>query len=228
MRHALLAAALSLAVAAPAVAAELPPAPMLDPEPGMLASGEGFYLRGDVGYAMPIDPSLSIGGLGYIGERLDRNATFGLGLGYDFGWLRADVTGDVFAERGLSASAPGLAATAKVNSVAVLANLYADLGTWSGITPYVGAGAGFAVNRLGSVRETVTATGADIAYGGGTRTGFAWALMAGAAIDITTSLKFDIGYRFADLGKARAAGGAVRVGDLRSHEVRFGLRYTFD
>lgn len=227
MRHVFL-AALSFTMAAPVAAAELPPAPVLDPEPGVLASGEGLYLRGDVGYAMPIDPSLSVNGVGHVGERLKKHATFGLGVGYDFVWLRADVTGDVFAERRLTAAAPGLGFSAKVNSVAVLANLYADLGTWSGITPYVGVGAGVAVNRLGAVRETVTATGEGLAYGGGTRTGFAWALMAGASIDITTSLKFDIGYRFSDLGKARAAGGAVRVGELRSHEVRFGLRYTFD
>ena len=44
-------------------------------------------------------------------------------------------------------------------------NGYADLGTWSGVTPYVGAGVGFAYNKLSGFTDTrllpITATGDD-------------------------------------------------------------------
>jgi opacity protein-like surface antigen len=53
-----------------------------------------------------------------------------------------------------------------------LLNAYIDLGNWSGITPYVGAGAGVAsMNTMGNLNYYTTATGAsygaDLTAGGG-------------------------------------------------------------
>jgi opacity protein-like surface antigen len=92
----------------------------------------------------------------------------------------------------------------------VLLNGYFDLGNWSGITPYVGAGIGFANNDLSSYSSkvsclTVTCSSAfsqaAVAHEGGTKTNLAWALMAGAAVDIGKGLKLDLGYRYLRVGE---------------------------
>ena len=85
---------------------------------------------------------------------------------------------------------------------AVMANAYYDLGTWAGVTPFVGAGLGAAYTgplRLplfGGVRWL------GIAAGRG-QWGFAWALMAGLAYQVTPSLTLEASYRYLGLGNAR-------------------------
>ena len=62
--------------------------------------------------------------------------------------------------------------------------------------------------------------------------GFAWALMAGVAYDLTTHAKLDRGYRYLNLGKvtgvSSALGGPVSSPNTNSHEVRVGIRYVID
>jgi opacity protein-like surface antigen len=62
--------------------------------------------------------------------------------------------------------------------------------------------------------------------------GFAWALMAGVAYDLTTHAKLDRGYRYLNLGKvtgvSSALGGPVSSPTTNSHEVRVGIRYVID
>ena len=40
-----------------------------------------------------------------------------------------------------------------------MANVYADLGTWSGITPYVGAGIGYGMTNITGLTDQGTALG---------------------------------------------------------------------
>jgi opacity protein-like surface antigen len=62
--------------------------------------------------------------------------------------------------------------------------------------------------------------------------GFAWALLAGAAIDVAPSVKLDFGYRYLNVADARFAvdnlGIAPRLKSLAAHQFRVGLRYMFD
>jgi opacity protein-like surface antigen len=57
-------------------------------------------------------------------------------------------------------------------------------------------------------------------------------LMAGAAIDITSGLKLDLGYRYVNLGEARTRldqfGVGTKLKAIDSHEVRVGVRYMID
>src|SRR6187200_2031359 len=81
----------------PGRAADLPPAPMLDAGEDVVEVGNGWYLRGDIGYVdyghvrdIPFGPP---GTLSLTGERVEEAVSFGGGIGYQLtNYLRADVT----------------------------------------------------------------------------------------------------------------------------------------
>ena len=128
-----------------------------------------------------------------------------------------------------------------IQSSVFLANGYFDLGNWYGFTPYVGAGAGVALNRVSSLTDL----GAAAAAGGigwaqnHSTTSFAWAAMAGVSFDITQNVKLDLSYRYLDMGKAQSSpiacvGGCGGSGfetqkyNIASNDVRVGLRWMFN
>lgn len=140
----------------------------------------------------------------------------------------------------LTQCAPTLAG--KLQSYDVLFNAYVDLGTWYHVTPYVGAGAGISFGHYSASSQWRQANNApynvnfadvltpSITYNenwdrssSGTYYNFAWALMAGAAIDIYDHTKLDVGYRYLNLGKVNGISNT-----LYSHEVRAGVRYMID
>lgn len=134
-----------------------------------------------------------------------------------------------------------------------MANAYADIGTWYGFTPYLGAGIGLARHDLGGVTGTgfaVTGTGftstnapngpsvpvAFSAIPDKTRTDLAWSFMAGLSYSISPNLKLDLGFRHLNLGSIRS--GAIdclcresspgfKVGSVASNEIRLGVRWLF-
>ena len=125
----------------------------------------------------------------------------------------------------------------KLESTTLLLNGYADLGNWSGITPYVGAGIGLAHNRLHSYWSQVTCktalcanafSQARVSNPPGSKNDLAWALMAG----VGAGLKLDLGYRYVRIGDAQTeldnAGFGFRMQPLDSHEARIGVRYMID
>lgn len=121
-----------------------------------------------------------------------------------------------------------------------LANGYFDLGTWYGLTPYVGAGIGAAVYQVAGVKDTGLYPVYDGSFGfaqNHTGTNFAWALMAGASYSLTDNLKLDIGYRYANMGRFstgaiacnyQAAGSChyeTQSFNMASNDIRVGLRW---
>lgn len=133
--------------------------------------GQGFYLRGDLGYAgwtQEGDPSVRIfdAGTGTTGTASFDDARFGkpfsgsLGVGYQFSdMFRAELTGDYFdgefdgsgeADVPCAGEAAGTSCAASeradYKAIGIMANGYVDLGTLAGLTPYLGAGLG--VTRL--------------------------------------------------------------------------------
>jgi opacity protein-like surface antigen len=141
-----------------------------------------------------------------------------------------------------------------------LVNAYVDLGHWWHITPYVGGGVGLSYTRGNSTvgyynladgsPYDVTLTppagfpvnwfGAPVPVGHVNwdrslvtrRYSLAWALMAGAAYDLTPHVKLDLGYRFINLGKvpgvASVSGAPASSPNTTAHEIRLGLRYVID
>jgi opacity protein-like surface antigen len=129
----------------------------------------------------------------------------------------------------------------------LLVNTYFDLGTWYGLTPYIGAGVGFNVKNQTYQRNwyfangnpysptswvdpatNVTITNSWDYKASKNSITFAWALMAGASYNITNHLALDLGLRYLNLGTAETAGlvGAART--YTAKEMRFGFRYTPD
>lgn len=234
--------------------------------------GSGWYLRGDVGYAF----SSEIGGVDYrtfdgatygsstfATAELDKNITWGGGVGYRFtDWVRADATIDGFRAdfNGTTVSSapcstdPSFAGTtcrsedgSEVSAVSLMANGYVDLGTYVGLTPYLGAGLGYTYLSWSGLTDTNYCVSGAVACAAGPVSSsshagledwrFTYALMAGVAYDVTPNLKIDLGYKYRNIEggdmfafDAGTAGiGATGIqgthGDIEQHEVKVGLRY---
>lgn len=242
MTFAILGLAMSVA-GFPTRAAELPPAPVLDDEADE-DFGSGWYLRGDVGVVDQLragrgrDPGTVLTPP-LARTRFDRDWVLGGGVGYRFSsWFRSDLTVDHrfgAAFKGLRLDSGAAMDRADFDATAVLVNGYVDLPFWNGITPYLGAGLGVSINRFGSAERLVqqaSMPGAIVALPSRTQTAFAWALMGGVAIDLTNSLKLDLGYRYTRLGDARTRfdGSEPGIGarDIVAHEIRIGARVMID
>ncbi|MDN3626862.1 outer membrane protein [Methylobacterium isbiliense] len=254
----LLACGLMSAVASGAARAAdlLPSAPPPDLRGSLAPDIEvsGLYLRGDIGFSNQsverLSNSLDALGtiekvsLGFAGAPLA-----GGGVGYRFNrWFRADVTGEyrsAAAFTGLElyrdASLPlGYGTdeyTASKREVAVLLNGYVDLGSWYGLTPFLGASVGAARITLDNFKDTNVIT-QGLAYAKtGSKTNFAWALHAGVGYEVTPSFTVELAYRYLNLGDGKTgtvynyAGQcksceALTFKNVDSHDVKLGLRWT--
>jgi opacity protein-like surface antigen len=226
-------------------AADMPalfPAPSYEDAepPPQMEWGTGWYLRGDVAASDEINPSL----LAAVPSRSrDWGFAVGGGAGYQFNdYFRADITGDYLGTQKASLpqglyigpNGPYTAAKATLDRWDALVNGYVNLGSWGGLTPYVGAGVGVAgLNTVGSYTDL---SGAQFKLGGQQRYNLAWAAMAGVAYSLAPHLMLDVGYRYLDLGTYRAPQGtAIQQGvyspqniHLTAHAVRVGVRYQID
>lgn len=237
-------------------------APLAPLAPPVLAEdfASGWYIRGDLSASLFRRPSLGAANTSYFaaGQWVDLNGTRagsafggGLGVGFKYKWFRLDTTLDIRSAARLSGMAPPngdwndpgpLPVPARTERLAVtsqtaLINAYADIGGWSGITPYVGVGLGVA--RLSASNYTSTPVPAAAALGelsvapaltSATKWNLAVAAMAGVTFDITPQTKLDVGYRYLHMGSLRfadSAGGSYRAGPVAAHEIRIGLRYMF-
>lgn len=235
-----IAAAIMVGFAAQAVqAADLPPLPDLDrPLIDERPLGAGWYLRGDVGIGSTgLGSAVSKDAPGtreHTNRRMGTGMSLGAGAGYQFNsWLRADVTIDHrFDARYRGQTRVGGADwhhQGQMSATTMLANAYLDLGTWYAFTPYIGAGVGFSAKRLNQYE--ITSGGTTATLKNRNRNDFAWALMAGVAIDTGANTSLDLGYRYLNLRHANTGIttgiGGVSLRSLESHEFRAGLRWHF-
>ncbi len=192
----------------------------------------GVYVRADGGFrlnkfgdvtAIPVAPATpaTLSPL-LTNPRIDDSWTAGAGFGYKAGWLRADLTVDYGVRAPYKGGTPDY--VGKIESITTLANGYIDLGTWAGITPYVGAGAGVAY---------VLTRGFDISLPPAKwKANFAWAYGGGVSYGLSAKFLIDLNYRHLSYGDALitidAAGSQLVIKDLSAHEFRAGLRYVLD
>jgi opacity protein-like surface antigen len=231
----------------------LPPPP--PPVEAPVAIGEGWYLRADAtvsDYARPRDASHPpVGAPPLIRMNLDTVPGYGGGVGYRVNnWLRVDATLDQRVSSRYSAYSSGSGfrtgyniEAGELDLLTGLVTVYADLGTWWGLTPYLGAGVGFADKGFGKAYTQTTCIVAfcDGAAGTGPRvavprpkhsvTYLAWALTGGVSYALGRGFSLDAGYRYVDFGEARTGVDAYGAGShlkaLAAQEVRVGLRYSF-
>ncbi len=217
----------------------------------------GWYLRGHIGMS-----NQRVGSLYNIlfedpaffefinpGE-FDSAPTFGVGAGYQFNdWFRADATLEYRGKSsfyGLDRYGTAEDAivgtnqyTGRKSEWVAMGNAYADLGTYKGLTPYVGAGIGAARVTIHNFMDVNEQT-AGVAYGAtDSRWNFAWALHAGVGYDISERATIDFGYTYINLGDGRTGDLITYLGennvpdnpmhfrDITSHDFKLGLRYKF-
>jgi len=220
------------------------------PDDPPLEFGTGWYLRGDASFGPEDKPKLSLNG---TTPTFDRKATdygygFGGGAGYKFNeFFRADLTADYLDPFSYGVNIP-CGTTCSINQRTNvwrwdgLVNGYFDLGTWAGITPYVGAGAGVSgTHQDGSIGVNGAAltagvidprTGTLVTSSVPSRTDyrFAWAGMAGISYAFSPHMLVDVGYRYLDLGKTSIPlfPSTSVSKSLTTQEVRVGVRYMID
>ena len=212
--------------------------------------GTGWYLRGDAAFTLDDRPKLS---LQNNEPTFDTKGTqfgyaFGGGVGYQLTrWLRADITGDYLDPFHYTVNIPcgyncAINQRANIERWDGLVNGYFDLGTFAGLTPYIGAGIGVAgTNERGSIGVNGSALASGIID---PRTGtlvtskvpshtayeFAWAATAGVSYAFAPNFLVDANYRYLNLGRTTITlfpSHAV-THDLSSQQVRVGLRYMID
>jgi opacity protein-like surface antigen len=259
-------AALSLAIGTAAQAADyIPPvveAPQIEYRD---VSYGGWYIRGDIDYhhtkfrgadyvtygcpATTCTPAVPPGTNSFTDGSFRGALSLGGGIGYQINkYLRADVTGDYWFKSNFTGTTAGASCgtpPVPCNSIdessyrafVLLANAYAELGTWHKVTPYVGAGIGGAYVEWANLRNTIPGVTVD-EHRGESEFRFAWALMAGASYCLTNNLKADLGYRYTNIAGGRMFSqyapdgtflgvGPGRDRGFHAHEVRAGLRYHF-
>ncbi len=215
----------------------------------------GWYLRGDIGYAIAtVDEVTYFQGPTQTGsfERHEIDDTWMLsaGIGYQVNdWFRVDWTASHYAETDFTgASAINVACSdgtagaicsysdnGSFRATTILANAYFDLGNWSGFTPYVGTGIGGAYVTWGNLnnQEYQTSGTAAAVFASDTHEGrsgwhFAYGLHAGASYDINQNMKLDAGYSYTGItgGEMVSFGQTSGLVGTQAYSGRFDI-HTF-
>lgn len=211
----------------------LPPEPEYE-RPPYRELLSGWYLRGDIGYRWnsvgTLAPAAAISSTDYS------NAISGtFGFGYKYQWFRAEMTVDRGVPSRVTATTGAGAQpqySAKIGSLSGMANLYGDLGTWWGMTPYVGGGIGW--TQLKSTNYVDIASPLIDGTQPGKALNFTWAVMAGVAYQVAPNWMIDIGYRYLNMGDVPGIDGAGTTNNaavfknLTAQEARVGVRFLFD
>lgn len=169
---------------------------------------EGTYIAPKVAYSFMAIEDIHQAGSAAKSNSHEQAWGGALAVGYDFGVktqipMRAELEYSLFETQRYDSS--NEVAGRLERSQAVLANIYYDVKTGTMFTPYAGIGAG-------------------VGFVGGD-TNFAWNLRTGIAVDITDSIKADLGYRYVQMGEVE--GYRTYKGDLYAHDLMLGVRYTF-
>lgn len=231
----------------------------------------GWYIRGDIGlgvhdgrlYEQQLNGGVTPNTGSWQQQSLGRSAVIGGGIGYQFSeWLRGDLTAEYRSDvaiqgtgrESFSANSTTYTGTGEIrgsiNTATVMATAYADLGTFGGITPYVGVGLGAAYNEIRGTQTSINPipdgsggiTRYDTVHSTYSKKGgwdLAWALHAGASYDVNERLKIDAGYRYMNVGDASTGNLVVtsngNVGttplsakDHAIHDFRVGFRYMLE
>ena len=248
--------ALTAVSLAPALAADIIEAPIIHaPEVEEVKAFGGWYIRGDFGYAfVDEDDNFVRNGVDknkdgspiFSETDVDDLFSVGVGVGAHMNqFLRTDITADYFFEGDFHASGTDTCGAVDLNTggctsvstttetdvdvLTFLANLYVDAGTYAGITPYVGAGVGFAYVNYGDVAEDITqpdGTVISATLDGDSDLRLAWALSAGASYDVSDQFAIDAGYRYTSIEDGSVS-DALQLDDdgFDLHQIRIGARY---
>lgn len=238
-----------------------------DPVVPSISIGGNWYLRGDVGVsvigksAALSHATVTAAGGRFIKEDFGAAGMIGVGVGYRFNkWMRFDGTIEFRGSHSINAideysfncgaltsgscSGGGTITrnnfwNANISSTVLMANAYADLGTYYGLTPFIGGGIGASYNFMSGVRDHDPSDLGGAGFGPDKgKWNFAWALSAGLGYEINERLTLEASYRYMHLGSAESGrmtclpartcnGNRLKVKNLRAHDMRLGMRWNF-
>lgn len=217
-----------LASAAPAGlagAADYEPPIIVDqaPEVVPVEVGSGWYLRGDLTYNVNRSVYDVETPVGFEADHTRFGG--GVGVGYHFSdFLRGDVNVAYVNIDRFTDTSPALDIEFKNREWTVMANLYVDLGTVAGFTPYVGVGAG-ALFSDATINATYPGWGTVGLNDSQTR--FAYSVNAGVAYRLAQNTSVDVGYQYLSSPDTEYINADTLTVDegIDYHQVKVGLRY---
>jgi opacity protein-like surface antigen len=252
-----------------ALAADLGP---IMQAPRMLAPAQveeqmgGWYLRGDIGVGsqkfkefdfVQTNQAFVWPASWRIDQREMGDASFvGGGIGFQWNaWLRFDATAEYRAKSKFKAIGsytefcPGGRCfdvyDGQHSAAVLMVNGYIDLGTWMCLTPFVGAGAGYARHTITGFSDAGFISDGTTGFGYAANNDFAewkfaWAVHAGVAYNVNNNFKMELAYRYLNFGNVNtsvidcANGGCSTGGgprayytfrELDSHDLKLGVRW---
>ncbi len=141
---------------------------------------------------------------------IDNGYGVGIAGGYDFGPARLELEGS-YRDSNVGKRSGGKAGSGGGNDLeiqALMVNGFADFRTGGNVTPYLGAGIGYARVELNRDDDSV----------------LAGQLAAGVLIALSPAVAVDLSYRFMVTDDPDIAGEAV---DIRQHSALLGLQFRF-
>ncbi|MER9834189.1 porin family protein [Mesorhizobium sp. M0145] len=235
-------AAVVLVPLTPALGADYEPPVYVDQAPDYVPVevGSGWYLRGDVSYL--VQKSFKDEHFAFTPASFDEKEDpifASIGFGYHFNdYLRADLNVGYLPgnkiDVGYNDGTTVASATLKNYAFSGILNGYVDLGTYVGITPYLGAGVGIlqSKRRLSASYFTDNADPTDdfVLRDDKTQYSFAYTLNAGLAYQVSKNVSVDLGYQYFSAPDAEYVTAEsltsfpIRKG-INNHQVKVGLRY---
>jgi opacity protein-like surface antigen len=229
-----------IAVAASAQAADMPgnwpPPYQHKPVQTFSEMMSGWYIRGDIGYRFNKVGSAvgSNSAQPITSSTIDNVFTGGAGVGWKYQWFRTDLTIDYGSGAKFLGNAPATSSyySMKIDAVTALANVYFDLGSWSGFTPYVGAGLGASWVRTADY--AVASLGPTVAISTRPTWNLSWAVMGGVSYQLLPNIVLDMGYRYLAIGDALSGFeppanlAYTSVKKISAQDVRLGVRFLLD
>ncbi|MES0066645.1 porin family protein [Mesorhizobium sp. M0074] len=235
-------AAVVLMPLTPALGADYEPPVYVDQAPDYVPVevGSGWYLRGDVSYL--VQKSFKDEHFAFTPTSFDEKEDpifASIGFGYHFNdYLRADLNVGYLPgnkiDVGYNDGTTVASATLKNYAFSGILNGYVDLGTYVGITPYLGAGVGIVQSkrRLSASYFTDNADPTDdfVLRDNKTQYSFAYTLNAGLAYQVSKNVSVDLGYQYFSAPDAEYVTAEsltsfpIRKG-INNHQVKVGLRY---
>jgi opacity protein-like surface antigen len=111
-------------------------------------------------------------------------------------------------------------------------NGYFDWHNPSQFTPYVSLGLGRS-SLSAKMKESDSWWGTEV-YGRKTTTNFSWNIGFGSALQLSDTISLDLGYRYANLGKAKSKLldttdplDYVKTKNVETHQLLFGAKFSF-
>lgn len=214
----------------------------------------GIGLANDSNGSVAGDPLFDVVGLttpsgpAFLNDDFDTFTSFGAGIGYRWSknfrmdWTVESRTNGHFVVESPEYISPNTALPVNVRDQTslrggfTLFNLYYDIFTHAGFTPYVGAGIGFSFNEL--TRASVTdIDGVEIdASKKKHNLGLAAMFTAGFSYQITEMTVLDFNYRYLHLegseigletiGFTDPQNSTVSIGETNEHQLRAGVRFN--